>query len=153
MFQASAARATAGPSVSRVKRYSTTHQARKNSSEVTWTDQGGIPPRARKTAAALTAIPHELYEAAALDGAGPVARFRYIVLPPLKPTLLAVACLVTIYSMRAFDMIFALTQGLFWAGVAAPLKVRTPVAALSSTVESVSVTFPVTSAKTPGVVP
>lgn len=62
-------------------------------------------------AAALTAIPQELYEAAALDGAGPVARFRYIVLPALKPTLLAVACLVTIYSMRAFDMIFALTQG------------------------------------------
>lgn len=62
-------------------------------------------------AAALTAIPPELYEAAALDGAGPVARFRYIVLPALRPTLLAVACLVTIYSMRAFDMIFALTQG------------------------------------------
>jgi len=62
-------------------------------------------------AAALTAIPQELYEAAALDGAGPIARFRYIALPALKPTLLAVACLVTIYSMRAFDMIFALTQG------------------------------------------
>jgi multiple sugar transport system permease protein len=62
-------------------------------------------------AAALTAIPKELYEAAALDGAGPAARFRYIVLPALRPTLLAVACLVTIYSMRAFDMIFALTQG------------------------------------------
>jgi multiple sugar transport system permease protein len=62
-------------------------------------------------AAALTTIPQELYEAAALDGAGPVARFRYIVLPALRPTLLAVTCLVTIYSMRAFDMIFALTQG------------------------------------------
>ena len=62
-------------------------------------------------AAALTAIPRDLYEAAALDGAGPVARFRYITLPALKPTLLAVACLVTIYSMRAFDLIFALTQG------------------------------------------
>jgi len=59
----------------------------------------------------LTAIPQELYEAAALDGAGPIARFRYVVLPSLKPTLLAVACLVTIYSMRAFDMIFALTGG------------------------------------------
>ena len=62
-------------------------------------------------AAALTAIPRDLYEAAALDGAGPVARFRYITLPALKPTLLALACLVTIYSMRAFDLIFALTQG------------------------------------------
>ena len=47
-------------------------------------------------AAALTAIPHELYEAAALDGAGPVARFRYITLPAIRPALLAVACLVTI---------------------------------------------------------
>jgi multiple sugar transport system permease protein len=62
-------------------------------------------------AAALTAIPHEQYEAAALDGAGPFARFRYVTLPALRPTLLAVACLVTIYSMRAFDMIFALTGG------------------------------------------
>jgi len=62
-------------------------------------------------AAALTAIPLEQYEAAELDGAGPVARLRYITLPALRPTLLAVACLVTIYSMRAFDMIFALTQG------------------------------------------
>lgn len=62
-------------------------------------------------AAALTAIPEDLYEAAALDGAGPMARFRYITLPALRPTLLAVACLVTIYSMRAFDLIFALTQG------------------------------------------
>jgi len=62
-------------------------------------------------AAALTAIPRDLYEAAALDGAGPLARFRYVTLPALRPTLLAVACLITIYSMRAFDMIFALTQG------------------------------------------
>jgi multiple sugar transport system permease protein len=62
-------------------------------------------------AAALTAIPQDLYEAAALDGAGPLARFRYVTLPALRPTLLAVSCLVTIYSMRAFDMIFALTQG------------------------------------------
>jgi multiple sugar transport system permease protein len=32
-------------------------------------------------------------------------------LPALRPTLLAVACLVTIFSMRAFDIIFAMTQG------------------------------------------
>lgn len=62
-------------------------------------------------AAALTGIPQELYEAAALDGAGPVARFRFVTLPALKPTLLAVACLVTIYTMRAFDLIFAMTHG------------------------------------------
>lgn len=62
-------------------------------------------------AAALTTIPRELYEAAALDGAGAAARFRHITLPALKPTLLAVSCLATIYTMRAFDLIFAMTQG------------------------------------------
>ncbi len=62
-------------------------------------------------AAGLTAIPEEQYEAASLDGAGPIARFFYITLPSLWPTLVAVACLVTIYTMRAFDLIFAMTQG------------------------------------------
>jgi multiple sugar transport system permease protein len=62
-------------------------------------------------AAALTAIPEEQYEAAALDGAGVVNRFRYVTLPALRPTLLAVSCLVTIFSLRVFDIIFALTQG------------------------------------------
>ena len=62
-------------------------------------------------AAGLTSIPEDQYEAASLDGAGPVARFVYITLPGLWPTLVAVACLVTIYTMRAFDLIFAMTQG------------------------------------------
>jgi multiple sugar transport system permease protein len=62
-------------------------------------------------AAGLTSIAEEQYEAASLDGAGPGARFIYITLPSLWPTLVAVACLVTIYTMRAFDLIFAMTQG------------------------------------------
>ena len=57
----------------------------------------GMPFSMILIAAALTSIPHELYEAAALDGAGPVARFRFITLPAIMPALLAVACLVTIY--------------------------------------------------------
>jgi multiple sugar transport system permease protein len=62
-------------------------------------------------AAGLTSIPEEQYEAASLDGAGPLARFLHITLPSLWPTLVADACLVTIYTMRAFDLIFAMTQG------------------------------------------
>ena len=71
----------------------------------------GMPFSMILIAAALTSVPHEHYEAATLDGAGPVARFRYITLPAIMPALLAVACLVTIYTMRAFDLIFAMTQG------------------------------------------
>lgn len=71
----------------------------------------GMPFSMILIAAALTAIPKEHYEAASLDGAGSAARLWYITLPALRPALLAVACLVTIYTMRAFDLIFAMTQG------------------------------------------
>jgi multiple sugar transport system permease protein len=71
----------------------------------------GMPFSMILIAAGLTGIPAELHEAASLDGAGAVARFRYITLPALRPTLLAVACLVTIYTMRAFDLIFSMTEG------------------------------------------
>ena len=71
----------------------------------------GMPFSMILIAAALTNIPEELYEAAALDGAGPIARFRFITLPAISPALLAVACLVTISSLRAFDVIFAMTHG------------------------------------------
>ena len=71
----------------------------------------GMPFSMILIAAGLTGIPGELYEAAALDGAGPLSRFRFITLPALAPTLLAVACLVTIYTMRAFDLIFVMTEG------------------------------------------
>ncbi|MEZ5667363.1 MAG: sugar ABC transporter permease [Alphaproteobacteria bacterium] len=71
----------------------------------------GMPFSMILIAAALTGIPKEHYEAAALDGAGVFARFRFITLPALKASLLAVTCLVIIYTMRAFDLIFAMTEG------------------------------------------
>jgi multiple sugar transport system permease protein len=71
----------------------------------------GMPFSMILIAAALTSIPQEQFEAASLDGAGAFARFHYITLPALRPTLLAVSCLVMIYTMRAFDLIFAMTQG------------------------------------------
>lgn len=71
----------------------------------------GMPFSMILIAAALTNIPDEHYEAAAIDGAGPIARFRYITLPAIAPALLAICCLVTIASLRAFDVIFAMTHG------------------------------------------
>jgi multiple sugar transport system permease protein len=71
----------------------------------------GMPFSMILIAAALASVPLEHYEAASLDGAGALARFRFITLPALRPTLLAVACLVVIYTMRAFDLIFTLTGG------------------------------------------
>ncbi len=71
----------------------------------------GMPFSMILIAAALTNVPAEQYEAAAIDGAGPFRRFRYITLPAIAPALLAVTCLVIIAALRAFDVIFALTQG------------------------------------------
>jgi multiple sugar transport system permease protein len=71
----------------------------------------GMPFSMILISAALTGIPLEPYEAAQLDGAGPVQRFRYITLPALAPALFAIACLTTIYTMRAFDLILAMTGG------------------------------------------
>lgn len=61
--------------------------------------------------AALQAVPDELYEAARIDGAGRLSTFRAVVLPQLAPTLRIVALLMTIWSIRRFEIIFLLTGG------------------------------------------
>ena len=61
--------------------------------------------------AGLAALPRDVYEAAAIDGAGAWGRFRYITLPLLKPTMLAVLALSTIYTLRVFDLLWTMTRG------------------------------------------
>lgn len=61
--------------------------------------------------AGLQEVPRELEEAALTDGAGPVARFRYIVLPHLRPSLFFLAVIETTASFQVFDLIFVMTQG------------------------------------------
>ena len=61
--------------------------------------------------AGLQAIPHELYEAAAIDRAGPWAQFRHITLPQMRNPLLFVVMVTTILAFRLFDQIWILTQG------------------------------------------
>jgi len=62
-------------------------------------------------AAGLAGIPQELYEAAAIDGAGRARRFWRVTLPMLMPTLLAVLALSTVYTLRVFDLIWTMTRG------------------------------------------
>ena len=61
--------------------------------------------------ARLQVIPQDLYEAARIDGAGPVARFIDITLPQLRDVLLVVALLRTIFMFNNFEIIFLLTGG------------------------------------------
>lgn len=61
--------------------------------------------------AALQTIPHELPEAATVDGASVWQRFRYITLPWLAPVMVVVLVTNTIVGFLQFDVIFIMTQG------------------------------------------
>ena len=71
----------------------------------------GVPFNMILLAAGLAGLPDDIYEAAALDGAGPVRRFASITLPLLRPTIYALLTLSTIYTLRAFDLIWTMTHG------------------------------------------
>jgi multiple sugar transport system permease protein len=61
--------------------------------------------------AGLQSIPVHLYEAAELDGAGGWARFRYVTLPMLSPTLLFFLITSIISSFQVFDIAFVASSG------------------------------------------
>ena len=59
----------------------------------------------------LAALPSEPYESAALDGASAWQRFRHITLPLVAPFLMVAAIIRTIDAVKAFDIIFVISQG------------------------------------------
>jgi ABC-type sugar transport system permease subunit len=61
--------------------------------------------------ASLQAVPVELYEAARLDGAGPLARFRHVTLPMIAPGVTISVTLSLITTLKLFDIIAVLTGG------------------------------------------
>lgn len=61
--------------------------------------------------AGLQAIPGELYEAARIDGAGPLQRLRFVTVPMLRETLIVVTVLQVIAAFRVFPLVFVTTNG------------------------------------------
>ncbi|MEV6304852.1 sugar ABC transporter permease [Actinoplanes sp. NPDC051861] len=61
--------------------------------------------------AGLQSIPKEIYEAAAIDGSGPVRRFWSIVRPLLAPAITINLMLSIIGGIKLFDQVYALTGG------------------------------------------
>ena len=61
--------------------------------------------------ARLQTIPDPLYEAAKIDGAGPIARFFDVTLPQLRDVLVVIIMLRAIWDFKEFDLIFLLTGG------------------------------------------
>lgn len=86
----------------------------------TWTSWGAIlvadawrntPFMAIVLLAGLQVIPHDIYEAATVDGASPWQTFRRLTLPLLKPALLVALIFRTLSSFLIFDVVYNMTQG------------------------------------------
>lgn len=61
--------------------------------------------------AGLSRIPDSIYEAAQLDGAGPVRRLWSMTIPLLRPTTFFLAVTQVVASFQVFDTVYALTGG------------------------------------------
>jgi len=61
--------------------------------------------------AGLQTIPKNLYEAAKIDGSNLWQCFRDITLPLLRPSILVVLVLQTMWAIRVFDIIYVMTRG------------------------------------------
>jgi raffinose/stachyose/melibiose transport system permease protein len=61
--------------------------------------------------AGLQGISATLLEASRIDGANRWQTFRFVILPALRPTLTIVTILSTINALKAFDIVYGMTQG------------------------------------------
>lgn len=71
----------------------------------------GFPFWAISFLAALQGIPEDLYEAAKVDGASSWQRFWDITLPQIRPVILIVALMSSIWTANSFENIWIMTQG------------------------------------------
>jgi len=71
----------------------------------------GVPFVAICLLAGLQTIAPSLYEAAALDGATPWQRFRYVTLPLLTPIIAVVMTFSVLFTFTDFQLIYVLTRG------------------------------------------
>ena len=61
--------------------------------------------------AGLQGISEDLYEAASLDGANALQRFRYVTIPQLRPTTFFVTIILTINCFKVYDIVYMLAGG------------------------------------------
>jgi ABC-type sugar transport system permease subunit len=61
--------------------------------------------------AGLMEIPGEFYDAARIDGAGPIAEFRHVTIPLLRNTLVFVSVMTIIGAYQVFTSVYVMTRG------------------------------------------
>jgi N,N'-diacetylchitobiose transport system permease protein len=70
----------------------------------------GVPFVAFTLYGGLTQVPRDIVEAAEIDGAGAVQRFRHVVVPFLKPLILILTALSVLWDFRVFTQIYVLQR-------------------------------------------
>ena len=71
----------------------------------------GVPFFAIMYLAALQSIPNEIYEAAVIDGCGPIRKFFSVTLAFIKPTIIVTLLLRTIWIFNSVELILVMTDG------------------------------------------
>ncbi len=61
--------------------------------------------------AAMQSVDPELYDAAKVDGAGRWRQYWHVTLPGIRPTLVFLALMTVIWSLKVFDYVFIITKG------------------------------------------
>ncbi len=61
--------------------------------------------------AGLQGVPEEYHEAAMIDGANSIQKFRFITWPLLKPYVQSSLMITSVFALRTFDIVFTLTKG------------------------------------------
>jgi multiple sugar transport system permease protein len=71
----------------------------------------GIPFQSVVLLAGLQGIPQEMYDAAKVDGASMLQRFRHVTIPQLRSIIVIVVILQAVWAFNGFDMLYVLTRG------------------------------------------
>jgi len=69
--------------------------------------------------AAIRGVPKDLQEAARLDGASEVGVYTEVILPIIKPVVIAVSTMIAVFSLKIYDIVRATTNGNFGTDVVA----------------------------------
>ena len=69
--------------------------------------------------AAIKAIPHEILEAARVDGASEIQIFFRVMIPQIWGTIITVTTTVVIFSLKIFDVVWVMTGGQYDTNVIA----------------------------------
>lgn len=71
----------------------------------------GVPFNMMLISSGMTTIPGDIYDACKVDGVSKLNEILHVTIPLLKPTLISTVTLGFVYTFKAFDLIYVMTNG------------------------------------------